>query len=96
MKEAKTGLLVRVRTVGERRQEMSYGNHWSVQKYKEEVLRKAMADVEMGRAMVFKAEDGERIHGVVEEKERFVIHDLTFGGPGSKPIRTANEDTDWE
>lgn len=54
---------------------MAHGNHWSVQKYKGEVPRRTMVEVAMGRAMIFKVEDAERIQGVVKEKENNrVVH----------------------
>ena len=42
---------------------LAYDNHLSVVKYKGEVLRKAMSDVTVGRAMVFKVEDAAHIQG---------------------------------
>ena len=104
---AEKGVPIAVKQGGDLQREVAYGNHRSVEKHEAEVFRKAMLDVALGRAMVFKVEeagciDGIRISpvGVVEEKEKIrVIHDLTFEGPskgcGGKPMRSVNADTDW-
>lgn len=55
------GIPAGVKTGGDLRQELVCGNHRSVRKYKWEVLRKAMPDLAVGRAMVFKVKDAERI-----------------------------------
>lgn len=52
---------VAVSTDGDLRQELAYDNHRSARKYKGEVLRKAISDVAMGRAMAFKAEEAGRM-----------------------------------
>lgn len=88
------------------RQELAYRNHRSVHKYKGDMLRKAISDVALGRAMVLKAKKVERMDGlrispveVVEKKKVRVIHDLSFerrellaGSQRSQltSIRTAN------
>ena len=56
VKAAKEGVSVGVKTGGDLQQELTYANHRSVLKYKGEVLRKAMSDVTMGQAMVFKVD----------------------------------------
>lgn len=108
MNVAERGVLVKENTSGGLRQELAHGNHRSARKYEGEVLRTAMTNVALSRAMVFKAEEVERtdgLHvspvGVVEAKEKIrVIHDLTFERPrrgaGGKPRRSLNVDTDRE
>lgn len=77
-KVANEGVPVGVRMDGDLRQELSYGNHRSVEKYRGgKMPRKVMADVGMDRDMGFEMEDAERIRGlrislvgVVEAKEK--------------------------
>lgn len=108
LKVSREEALVGLRTGGNLLQEMAYGNHRSVQKYKDEVLRTAMADVATNRAMVFEVESTMRIRRlhitpveIVKEKGgNSVIHDFSFEGPWSsavgEPWRSRNADTDWE
>lgn len=45
VKVAAEGVPVEIRNGGNLQQELAYGNHRNVQKYRGEVLRKVMADV---------------------------------------------------
>lgn len=54
---------VRLKTGGNLRRELAEGNHRSVLKYKGKVLRKAVSEVAVSRAMVFKVEDAAYIQG---------------------------------
>lgn len=81
----------RVRMGGDPRDEMAYGNRLSMQTYEGEVLRKAIADVAIRRAMVFKVEEVDRIERLrispmrlmEETQKNWTVHDLTFEGPRS-------------
>ena len=77
------GLPVDVRESRHLRQEMTHGNHHSLNKHEEDVLNKAVEETARGRATAFRADDicSSRWWGMVEEKTKLcIIHDLTFKG----------------
>lgn len=85
----------------------AYDNHRSMRKCLGEILRGAMSDVVVGRAIVFKVEDAERRAGlrnspvgvVKGHGEIRVIHELIFKGPwrgaGGQSRWPVNNHTDW-